>query len=96
VIAPVVCCGGRMGVRDYTISCDTLWHMSISDVLSQIDSEISKLQQARLLLAGLEAKNGRAVKPARKKAKRTMSPEAREKIAAAQRKRWAKFKRAKK
>lgn len=39
----------------------------------------------------------KGAKPAKvKKAKRNMSPEAREKIAAAQRKRWAKAKRAKK
>lgn len=39
----------------------------------------------------------KGAKPAKvKKAKRNMSPEAREKIAAAQRKRWAKTKRAKK
>jgi hypothetical protein len=68
--------------------------MSISELLSEIDSEISRLQQVRALLTGTNvyrvANPGR---PARKK--RILSAEARAKIAAAQRKRWAKQKAAK-
>jgi hypothetical protein len=64
--------------------------MTISVVLSQIDIEIAKLQQARKLLAGNVVGNGRATKPARKK--RTMSAAGRARIAAAQRARWAKVK----
>jgi hypothetical protein len=62
--------------------------MNIADLLSQIDDEISSLQQARTLLAG----HNRASHAARKK--RTLSADARARIAAAQRKRWAKQKRA--
>ena len=64
--------------------------MSIQDVLSAIDSEIARVEQARNLLQELgTSKRGR--KPATKpvKAKRTMSAAARKRIAAAQRKRWA-------
>jgi low affinity Fe/Cu permease len=68
--------------------------MNITDVLSQIDSEISRLQHARQLLATLETKKGRAVKPARRKAKHTISAAGRKRIAAAQRARWANLKRA--
>ena len=66
--------------------------MTISDVLSQIDSEISRLKQARQLLAGSGLGNRRATKPARKK--RTISAAGRARIAAAQRARWAKQKKA--
>ncbi len=59
----------------------------------QISEQIEKLEtELKSLLAG----NGRAPvaaavpKPAKGKGKRTMSPEARERIAAAQRARWAK------
>jgi hypothetical protein len=65
--------------------------MNIPEVLSQIDAEISVLQQARTLLSG--ASNG--AKPGRPaKRKFTMSAEGRARIAAAQRARWAKQKRA--
>jgi hypothetical protein len=64
--------------------------MTISVVLSQIDIEISRLQQARKLLAGSDVGNGRATKPHRKK--RTISAAGRARIAAAQRARWAKVK----
>lgn len=65
--------------------------MSQTDLLSLIDSEIARIEQARNLLTGSGAsKRGR--KPATKtanKPKRTMSAAARKRIAAAQRKRWA-------
>jgi hypothetical protein len=63
-----------------------------NEILATIDSEISVLKQARALLTGTS--NGASTD--RRKGKRTwtMSAEAREKIAAAQRKRWAKQKRA--
>jgi len=69
-------------------------------ILSAIDAEIARLQQARSLLAEPGTASRRTVKKAAKKAlvaktrKRTLSPEARAKIAAAQRKRWAAAKRA--
>jgi hypothetical protein len=71
--------------------------MAIENLISEIDAEIARLEQARALLSGgasPAAKRGRpaGVAPATKPAKRVMSPEARERIAAAQRKRWAKQK----
>jgi hypothetical protein len=66
--------------------------MDTAQLISEIDSEIARLQQARALLAGTgsatHAKSGRK--------KRTLSAEARARIAAAQRLRWAKQKRASK
>lgn len=78
--------------------------MEVSRILAEIDSQIAKLQQARALLAGIEpAKRG----PGRPKSltslaksptpgvKRVLSPEARKRIADAQRKRWAATRKAK-
>ncbi|HRH94341.1 MAG TPA: hypothetical protein PLB55_00325 [Prosthecobacter sp.] len=54
-----------------------------------------KLDSLHAELASIMGGSGDGVKaPKAKKTKRTMSPEAREKIAAAQKKRWAKQKRA--
>jgi len=50
------------------------------NLIEAIDAEISRLQQARKLLAGSAGTRG---------AKRVMSAEARARIGAAQRKRWA-------
>ena len=66
-------------------------------ILSLIDAEIARLTQVRSLLAGIGkvATNvtGRKAKKAPAKAKprrrRVLSPEARKRIADAQRKRWA-------
>lgn len=69
--------------------CDTLVRMDVKELIASINEEISRLQQARALLAG----NGRghaAVRFAR--TRRTLSAEARARIAEAQRKRWAKQK----
>jgi len=65
-------------------------------ILKQIDQEIARLQQVRALLsdgatAPTTRSSSRATKTTRLK-KRTMSPEARKRIAEAQRKRWAKAK----
>lgn len=65
--------------------------MNTSEVLSHIDAEISRLKQARALLAGTDGTRGAFSG----RNKRVMSAEARERIAAAQRKRWAKQKAAK-
>ena len=64
--------------------------MSRSDLLSTIDSEIHRLQQARALLAG-SSTSGAGKKSANRvgRAKRTLSAEGRKRIAEAQRKRWA-------
>jgi hypothetical protein len=71
--------------------------MAIESILAQIDEEIAKLMQIRSLLAttGVAAKKSTGPKgktaPAKGKTRkrRVLSPEARKRIADAQRKRWA-------
>jgi hypothetical protein len=67
--------------------------METKQMLAAIDEEISRLTHARTLLAGHNAgEKTRAGKSAVSKAvgvKRVLSPEARKRIADAQRKRWA-------
>jgi hypothetical protein len=67
--------------------------METKEMLAEIDAEIRRLQQVRSILAG-HTKNGRASKAAGRSApkKRQLSPEARARIAAAQKARWAKAK----
>ena len=80
--------------------------MITNEILSALDEEINKLQQARALLTGNSAPVAAPVKrgpgrpkktstsPAKKSAKRVLSEEARAKIAAAQKARWAAAKKA--
>jgi len=78
--------------------------MSLENIVSAIDAEIAKLQQVKQLLGsasppkegpGRPRRNAvAAVVPAKRK-KRRLSAAARAKIAAAQKARWAKVKRAK-
>jgi hypothetical protein len=71
--------------------------MAIDPILSQIDAEIARLKQVRSLLSGLGTIAVPVAEPAAKKTpakagrkkKRVLSPEARKRIADAQRKRWA-------
>ena len=75
-------------------------HMNVDSIIAALDAEIEKLNQVRALLGkndGLASSlgQGKAFKPAIA-AKRTLSPEARKRIADAQRKRWAATKRKKK
>jgi hypothetical protein len=71
--------------------------MAIESILAQIDEEIAKLTQIRSLLAttGEVAKKVRGSKAkktavkAKGKKRRVLSPDARKRIADAQRKRWA-------
>ena len=78
--------------------------MATTEILAAIDEEIARLQQVKNLLGGYEARNGRVKTQAgpRIKAlgsqgtangtvarKRVLSPEARKKIANAQKRRWA-------
>jgi hypothetical protein len=73
--------------------------MSIESILAQIDAEIATLKHARSLLADSGkittkvTKQKAAKAPAKAKGKsrkrRVLSPEARKRIADAQRKRWA-------
>jgi len=73
--------------------------MQLSKILAEIDLEISRLEQARTLLAGEAApavKKARKVKsaatsaeaPIKRKKKRNLSPEGRKRIAEAVRRRW--------
>ena len=75
--------------------------MSLESILAEIDSEIARLEQAKGLLTGISTKRGpgrpRSVmtEAAPKKRKRSrMSAEGRAKIAAAQKARWAKARKA--
>jgi hypothetical protein len=72
--------------------------MAIESILSQIDSEIARLTQVRALLAstgkiviGVSERKARKATAAKGKTRKTrvLSPEARKRIADAQRKRWA-------
>jgi len=69
--------------------------MSIESILAEIDAEISRLSQVRTLLAGTRSTsapssaNKSTRGPAKRRKKRVLSPEARKRIAEAQRKRWA-------
>ena len=73
--------------------------MQLSKILAEIDLEISRLEQARTLLAGEGApavKKARKTKtatasveaPVKRKKKRNLSPEGRKRIAEAVRRRW--------
>jgi hypothetical protein len=66
--------------------------MNLEAIVEIIDEEIERLSKARALLAGNVAPLKRGL--LRAVPKRTMSPEGRARIAAAQRARWAKTRRA--
>lgn len=70
--------------------------MAIETILSQIDSEIERLKQARALLAASGAiatkaglTSAKALITGKPRKKRVLSAEARKRIADAQHKRWA-------
>jgi hypothetical protein len=69
-----------------------------TQILAALDDEISRLTQARTLLAGRNGATGaKDQTPGSIKAlgvKRILSPEARKRIVDAQRKRWAAYKKA--
>jgi len=74
-------------------------HVEVSRIIAEIDAQISKLQQARELLAGTTSAAGKG--PGRPKGsknakaatsaprKRKLSPEGRKRIADAMKRRWA-------
>ena len=74
--------------------------LNTKDILDHINEEISRLQQVKSLLQGTSNGAGRNAGSVsgsalpKVKGKRILSPEARKKIAAAQRKRWAKARKA--
>jgi hypothetical protein len=68
--------------------------MSIESIIAQIDAEIAQLTQVRGLLTTNGAVSAKPAKPAKTKLgrprkRRVLSPEARKRIADAQRRRWA-------
>jgi hypothetical protein len=69
--------------------------MEMKGILAEIDAEIQKLEQVRAILAGRDGHHETKTAGAGRK-KRRLSPEARARIAAAQKARWAKFKKASK
>ncbi len=78
--------------------------MDTKEIIAQLDTEIARLQEVKSILSGTtttKAKRGRPNKAsvaviAPVAAKRILSSEARARIAAAQKARWAKVKKAKK
>ena len=73
--------------------------MEVSRIIAEIDAQISKLQQARALLAGTTApapragrgrpKGSKNASTATAPRKRKLSPEGRKRIADAMKRRWA-------
>jgi hypothetical protein len=65
--------------------------MQVSEILREIDQEISRLQQARALLAGepIRKKPGRPKGSTNTVTKRKLTPDGRRRIAEAMKKRWA-------
>jgi hypothetical protein len=75
-------------------------HLNTKEILEHINGEISRLQQVKALLQGSTNGYGKSASSSngsagpKVKGKRVLSLEARKKIAAAQRKRWAKARKA--
>lgn len=73
--------------------------MDVSRILSEIDAEIARLQQARSALVGISSTGtvaprrgrpkGSVNKKTAKRRKRNLSPEGRKRIADAMKRRWA-------
>lgn len=68
--------------------------MNHQRILAAIDDEIGRLQQVRKLLQGSGGKLAALSASGKAPVRRVLSPEARERIAAAQKRRWAKHKKA--
>jgi hypothetical protein len=91
------------GLEEYgtTLRLQQGGNMEVSRIIAEIDAQISKLQQARELLAGTTSKaakgpgrpkgsrNAKAASPAGTTRKRKLSPEGRKRIADAMKRRWA-------
>jgi len=74
--------------------------MEVNRIIAEIDAQISKLQQARQLLAGTTtaskgpgrpkgSKNGKSAAASSAPRRRKLSPEGRKRIADAMKRRWA-------
>jgi hypothetical protein len=71
--------------------------VGVSEILAQIDREITQLQQARALLNGVSGPKAKKQTTAGKKVarkKRRLTPEGRKRIAEAVKRRWAEQKKA--
>lgn len=75
--------------------------MNTESIITQIDAEISRLQQAKTILSGVSVKKlvgrptgSRQEAATAKPAKRVMSAEGKARVAAAQKARWAKVRKA--
>jgi len=68
-------------------------HVNTSKLVSELDKQIARLREARNLLAGDSTATRRGRKPAKK---RVLSADARAKMAAAQKRRWAAYHKKKK
>jgi hypothetical protein len=72
--------------------------LNTKEILEHINGEISRLEQVKALLQGSANGHGRSAgsvnSSAAPKGKRVLSAEARKKIAAAQKRRWAKARKA--
>jgi ElaB/YqjD/DUF883 family membrane-anchored ribosome-binding protein len=64
--------------------------MTREQIIAAIDDEISRLQQVKKLLQSAGNHSFEAAHAGKAPAKRILSPEARQRIAAAQKRRWAK------
>jgi hypothetical protein len=69
--------------------CGTLIRTNTTEILSLIDAEIAKLEQARALIVGAPAKKKPGRPVGKEKKRRNLSPEGRARIAAAVKARWA-------
>jgi hypothetical protein len=76
--------------NEFTIQREEIHIMDAQSIIAALDAEIEALQQARAVLLNSDQAGARrgSAKP-KKVAKRVLSPEARKRIADAQRKRWA-------
>jgi hypothetical protein len=66
--------------------------VEVKDILTELDQEIARLQQARNLLAGEATRRSTAAKTKSAKSapkKRKLTPEGRKRIAEAMKRRWA-------
>lgn len=65
--------------------------MQLAEIIASIDQEIARLEQVRAILSDGTSTQASKANAGKKRArkKRTLSPEARKRIAEAQRKRWA-------
>jgi len=66
--------------------------MTREQIIAAIDEEIGRLQQVRSLLQSAGSRNLTSAAAGKAPAKRILSAEARQRIAAAQKRRWAKQK----